>query len=396
MTDENAPIESAPEVLTDQDNGATPLRHQPEQKAPEPPPSASDAIKAAMAKVEADSKEPEPEKAENSQKAEKEPNEETKAALKEAEDKRKVKEVAPAEADKAGESEAEKASQSEGKHVKAPSRLLPSERDVWVNTPRAVQGAFERIEREFEEASVKHKEATEFHESLRQYSDMAKGANTTVKDALDRYVNADKLLAQDFGKGLAHIAQSHGKNPVEAVAQFMRAAGVQPQQLGAYLNGQPAQQPQQPARQADPVAQAALQRVQQLEQVIQQQQQAQQLEQERRETESAYVSFIKPYEDQYGEQWEEMRPWVAKYYQSDIIDPSLSPDIRLRESVYEAERKIAPLYKATAADADLDDKPPAPVGKKSISGSPGKSSTSSGKPKIIPIRDAIAAAMRNA
>lgn len=386
MTDEIAPIESAPEVLTDQDNGATPLRHQPEQKAPEPPPSASDAIKAAMAKVEADSKEPEPEKAVKPEKIEKETE-------KPEAEKPEAKEVAPEKADKAGESEAEKASQSEGKHVKAPSRLLPSERDVWVNTPRAVQGAFERLEREIEETGAKYKEAAEFHEGLKQYADMAKGANTTVKDALDRYVNVDKMLAQDFGKGLTHIAQSHGKNPVEAVAQFMRAAGVQPQQLGAYLNGQPAQpQQQQAQRQADPMAQAALQRVQQLEQQLQQQQQAQEAEAQRRYLQEQVLAPAMANMPRF----DELHADIVKMLETGYIDRSLSPDVRLREAYFLADRMRPALGNQSEPEADLDDKPPAPVGKKSISGSPGKSSTSSGKPKIIPIRDAIAAAMRNA
>src|SRR5690606_15514000 len=109
-------------------------------------------------------------------------------------------------------------------HVKAPARLLPSERDVWVSTPRAIQAAWERMETEHAAASEQYKAASEFHESLRQYDDMAKQAGTSVKDALSRYVEFDKAVAQDFGRGVTQIIQANGKNPVEAVAQIMRAA----------------------------------------------------------------------------------------------------------------------------------------------------------------------------
>lgn len=302
---------------------------------------------------------------------------------------------APAESaeGKAGEAEAAARVQSEGKQINAPARLLPSERDVWVNTPRAVQGAFERIEREIAEATEKHREATEFHEGLKQYAEMAKGANTTVKDALDRYVSMDKAIAANFGQGMAQIAQAHGKNPVEAVAQFMRAAGVLPQQLGAYLQGQPATQQAQPKQaQADPVAQQALQRIQQLEAQLskqaEQQAESQRIAEADRLIESAMAEMPR---------FAELQEPIAKLLQSGMIDGSLSPDVKLREAYFMADRLNPALYGApdNTADPDNDGKVTTLPRKKQISGSPSASSA-----KITPkgpapsIDDALEAAFR--
>lgn len=368
-----------------------------------PSDSIDEALEKAFAKAQSKAEEPEAKAKPDSQEAKKPKEEpEPKGEKADSEDETKPKaraadgKFAPADVEgKADAPKAEAASQSEGKHVKAPARLLPSERDVWVNTPRAVQGAFERIEREFEEASVKHKEATEFHEGLRQYADMAKGANTTVKDALDRYVAADKMLAQDFGRGLAHIAQSHGKNPVEAVAQFMRAAGVQPQQLGAYLQGQPAQPQQQAQRPVDPVAQAALQRVQQLEQVLQQQQKAQEVEQNRRYLEEQVLAPAMANMPRFGE----LQPDIVKLLETGYIDASLSPDVRLREAYFLADRMRPALGNRSEpeADPDTDGKVTPLPRKKQISGSPTASTAKSVKKGPAPsIDEALESALRKA
>lgn len=389
MTEDIAQVESpSQEVLTAQEDATTPLRHQPEQKPAEPEAapqakSASDAIKAAMAKVEA----------EGEDKAKEEKPvvlKEPKAKEADGEQGEEGEEVPLKKGDKADAPKAETSLQSEGKHVKAPARLLPSERDVWVSTPRAIQAAWERMETEHAAASEQYRAASEFHESLRQYDDMAKQAGTSVKDALSRYVEFDKAVAQDFGRGVTQIIQANGKNPVEAVAQIMRAAGVLPAQLGAYLQGQPTQPKQQQQQpQQDPTAQAALQKVQQLEKFIQEQQQKAEFAAKEQEIQERVIAPAMAEMPRFNELSED----IAKILKSGMIDTSLSPDVKLKEAYFMADRLNPALYRAPDKAADLDDNSP-PLGGKSISGAPGKSSTSSGKPKIMSVRDSIAAAMR--
>lgn len=377
--------EAAPEVLTDLGEGpTTPLQHKNPTAEPEPEPVApktvAESVKEAMAKVEAD---------ENKSAAKDEPKENTESEAK-ADEEEEV--AAPKkEAGKAGESEAEKASQSEGKRINAPSRLLPSERDVWVNTPRAVQGAFERIEREYESKLAEREESAKFHTELREFDDLARKSGTTIKAALANFVNAENAIRQDFGRGITQLATSMGKNPTQAVAEFMRAANVTPQQLGAYLQGQPAQAPQQQQRPVDPVAQTALQRVQQLEQQLAKQNEEAQRMAQIQKLEQEIIAPMKAEMPRFADLEQE----IVKMLKTGYIDPSLSPDVRLREAYHAADRLYPALHEASSNEIDLDDKRPSP-GNKSIKGAPGKSSTSSGKPKIMSIRESIAAAMRTA
>lgn len=370
----------SPEILTEQDDPSTPLRHQPEQKAPEPTPepsapkSVSDSIKAALEKVTKEDAEPEKVDAKEkpAPKVDAEP-----------------KEVVAEKPDEAGAEDDKKPAQSEGRVDRIPSRLLPKEREVWANVPNAVKAAWDRMEREYAESTQKYEPAAKFYEELKQYDDMAKSANTTVKVALDRYVTMDKQLAANFGHGMTQIAQAHGKNPVEAVAQFMRAAGVLPQQLGAYLQGNPAPQQQaQPQSQPrpDPVAQAALQEVQQLKQMLIQQQHDASIG-------KVEADIVGPFfAENPGAQ--ELQDDIVFFLKSGKIPNSLSPVEKL-EAAFDMAVRINPTS-VKAQENLAEPAVKAPNGVKSISGAPGKSSTSSGKPKIMSVRESIAAAMRTA
>lgn len=387
--DMNQPASPAPEVLTDIGDGpSTPLQHKnpeatPEPEAPKAPKSASEAIKAAMAKVESEgSAERVGEKA--AEKAE------TKAAP--ADEAAAAKEVGNKAPDEAGGVKAETASQSEGKHINAPSRLLPSERDVWVNTPRAVQGAFERIERELEASANEHKDAVEFRESLREYDEIAKKYGSNLPSAFKYYHELETKMRSDPANALAEIIRGTGRNPVEMVAQIMRTSGVLPQQLGAYLNGQPAQQQQQQrAPQVDPAAQAALQRVEQLEAALTKQAQERAQEAQRQEI---HARIIAPAMAEMP-RFKELEGDIAFFLNSGRIPSSLSPDARLREAYFAADRLNPALRSAPDPAVDPDEKVASFAAKKSISGAPGKSSTASGKPKILSVRESIELASRS-
>lgn len=322
-------------------------------------------------KAEKVEKEPEPAKPEKAEKveakapvAEKKPTAETEAAVKEADEEGEAKEVEAEKPDNAAAKESGGVS-SEGK-PRIPSRLLPREREVWMNTPNPVKSAFERMEREFEQISAEHTEAKQFRESLREYDNMARAANTSIKDALDRYVAVDKLLAQDFGRGIAQIAQSHGKNPVEAVAQFMRAAGVMPQQLGAYLQGQPVQQqPQQQAQQrpqVDPVAHRAIQEVEALKAQLAEQQRQAEIDRTERE-------MVEPFRQSHP-RFSELEQDIVFFLKSDKIPLSLSPVERL-EAAYDMAERINPApIMPQGSLAEPAGNHASDAGKKSVRGAP--------------------------
>lgn len=312
------------------------------------------------------------------QKAEQEPKEEKPVVLKEPKAEKPQEPEVDDEDDEVGGKDPDVAAkddakpvQSEGRADKIPSRLLPKEREVWANVPNAVKAAWERMEREHTEASEAHREAAEFRESLRQYDDMAKQAGTSVKNALDRYVEFDKAIAQDFGRGVSQIIQANGKNPVEAVAQIMRAAGVLPAQLGAYLQGQPAQakQQQQPQQQVqDPVARQAMQEVHQLKQMIAQQQQEAIVRQ-------VEVDIITPHAAKYP-RFAELQEPIAKLLNSGMIPASLSQVERLEVAQDMVERMYPSPVSTRSGFAEPAGTVASDAGKKSVRGAPstGKSS----------------------
>lgn len=329
--------------------------------APEPPLTVEQSIAKATEKVLAEDK---PEVKEPEPKAEPEPKPEAKQPVKpETPEKPPVAE----------------------KQVNAPSRLLPKAREVWANTPRVVQAEFERFEREIEAERQTNKAATDLHAELREYDDIAKGAKTSIKEALDRYVNFDKVLSKDFGQGMAMIAKEQGKQPVEAVASLLRALGTTPEQYAQHVIANPqAHQiaPQQQERQAatDPV----MARLDQMEQRFQE-----------RDTQSArdrvHAEIVAPFMAT-APRFEELAPAIEKLLKSDIVPQSLSAAERL-ETAYDMAERLNPssVTRQTASDPDRD--APSFAGKKSISGAPGTNSTKA-RPRIMSVADTIAAEAR--
>lgn len=269
------------------------------------------------------------------------------------------------------------------KQVNAPSRLLPKAREVWANTPRVVQAEFERFEREIETERQTHKAASDFHAELREYDDMAKGAKTTVKQALDRYVNFDKALSQDFGQGMAMIAQDQGKKPIEAVASLLRALGTTPEQYAQHVMQNPQAHQIAPAQQQqrqsapDPV----MAEIQQLKQQLRDM--GQQTAHDR-----IHAEIIAPFAADHP-RFAELTPAIEKLLKSDIVPVSLSAADRLDAAYDMAERlNPSPVARATVSDPDREVRSSA--GNKSISGAPGTNSTKA-KPKIMSIPEVIAA-----
>src|SRR3546814_16320472 len=55
------------------------------------------------------------------------------------------------------------------RYPEAPSKFLPKAKEVWRNTPLAVQQDVDRIVREHETATQQHREALERYESVRDF-----------------------------------------------------------------------------------------------------------------------------------------------------------------------------------------------------------------------------------
>jgi hypothetical protein len=249
-----------------------------------------------------------------------------------------------------------------------------------------VQSAIERMEREHEAERETYKAATTFHDELRDYDTMAKGAQTTIKQALDRYVQFDKAISQDFGQGMAAIAKEQGKPPLEAVASLLKALGATPEQYAQHVIANPdahkfaAPQPQR-QQAPDPMRQE----LDQLRQQIQS-------DKEAAIRDRVHSEVVAPFAEAHP-RFAELQDDIAFFLRSDKVPQSLSAAERLDVAYDMAERlNPSPHQPASVSDPDRDTAPSV-AGKKSISGAPGTNTTRA-KPRIMSVSETIAANAR--
>lgn len=130
----------------------------------------------------------------------------------------------------------EHAAQPKGRHAEPPSRFLPEATAKWANVPNEIKSEVYRVLDETERELADHRR---FREDIREYEDLAKQHNVTIKDTMARYVAADRALAQNFGYGVAQLAQSYGHSPAQAIAQVIQAYGLTPAQYAEALTKNP-------------------------------------------------------------------------------------------------------------------------------------------------------------
>lgn len=258
------------------------------------------------------------------------------------------------------------AASSEDDKTAPPARITEDAKKYWRSTPRAIKAEFQRIEGEISRITQESGEAMRFAEEVKPYRDMAQQAGTTVKAALDRYVDFDKKLYEDFGKGVAAIAKDQGKQPVEAIASVLRAYGLTPQQYAQHVTQNPqAHQVAQP-QPRDPALQQVLQQQQQIMQRFQQQDQSAQLN--ALQSEVANWSQGKP-------DFKTLEPAIAEILQSGIIDRIHGKGLSVVQRLEAAYRMAG----GNALNPDPAPASPAPVpvsaapndaGKKSVRGAP--------------------------
>lgn len=366
----------------------TPLTNQVPPKeeapaAPKKPLSISDALKQAQAEV----------KAKDDTKAapvKDEVKPEAKTGAKPAE----VKTEAPAkaEAPKAEAPDTSTPAEIEARktspHREPPSRFDDAAKGEWERAPEAVKGAVHRTIREMEAGIQKHKQAAEEFESVREFADMAKQHGTDLKSALKNYVGIEQQLRQNPLQGLQQIVSNLGLKKPDGSPVTLR-------DIAGHVMGQA---PDAVASQSEAQVMELRQQVQQLQEQlggVQQHFQSQKTATVANEVEAFRAT---PGHDRF----DELQDDIAAYLRSGLSDANLPPKERLKEAYdYASYKRFGPPSVAhTDANPLLDQTqapPPMqvkPAGQKSISGAPGNSTTTAGKPKVMSIKDSIAAAMR--
>lgn len=298
------------------------------EKGKDKPESRMDTIKRAMKDIEG--------------KAEEKTDTKVKADDAKVEAKAETKdEKAPAEKQEARtETEVQKPLKpSEGrKIIEAPSRFLPRAKELWNNVPHEVRAEWQRAEQEREAEAAQYQESKQFAEELREYRDLAKQNNTTIKQSLDNYVAIERKFAEDPAQGFKAIMQNMGLNPPQAISHILRAFNVTPQQLAEHiqrdpnyytaLNTQAQQRPapqqyQQPQQQSNPEVEALKQQVAAMQ------------------AESVANAVIRPFAQEYPEYYQH-EPAIAKVLESGIIDQIHGPNLSPRDKLEAALFMVAP------------------------------------------------------
>lgn len=372
----------------------TPLTNQVPPKeeapaAPKKPLSISDALKQAQAEVKAkDDTKPAPVKDEAK------PDAKTEAKTAE------VKTEAPAKADATETEGQEEGNQKpvetepkkSGSHHEPPARFNPVAKAEWERAPEPVKAAVHLAIRQMEDGIQKHRQAAEEFESVREFADMAKQHGTDLKSALKNYVGIEQQLRQNPLQGLQQIVSNLGLKKPDGSPVTLR-------DIAGHVMGQA----------PDAVASQSEAQVMELRQQVQQlQEQLGGVQQHFQSQKTATVANeVEAFRSMPGhDRFDELQDDIAAYLRSGLSDANLAPKERLKEAYdYAAFKKPAahtgPAPAAHTGDVVLPDQtrtpPPMqvkPAGQKSISGAPGNSTTTAGKPKVMSIKDSIAAAMR--
>lgn len=294
----------------------------------------------------------------------------------------KDEEEKPDTKEELGKTQAETKPQEQTEEEEKPQRR-PAPREFqgraakqWMNTPRSVQEAVFKLERDYEEKLSRSSAIRREWQQVEQYAEMAKKSGTTLPVALARYVEAEKSIRENPVAGITAIMRNAGLDPAKFAQMVLQNPDAYRQEL---LKGQ--QQSQQRA------VQAKDEQLAQMERKIAQMQQSQVADRVRME-------LIEPFRAA-NPRFDELQEHVAKFLNSDIIDRNLSPAERLQRAFNMAER----LYPASEEEPEEDSeeenetKPRKPRGKsKQVSGSP-SSGAKSGARRKMSIDEAINAAV---
>ena len=334
-----------------------------EAKADKPSSSISEALKKAEAKVAADAKAKETPKA-----PEKPAKTEAKADAK-TEPKTEAKEV-KSDGPTRGEDGkfASKDPKPDAKPTDAqpwretPKRFSEDGKRDWENAPDSVKAETHRAIRELESGLKEYKDR---YEPLKQYDEIARQNNTTVKDALDRYTTLEKQLTsespQDKWAALQKVFDYAAINVREFAAQI---AGVRPDQVSVHAEQQ---------------MQQFRTRIAELEH---------ELSGYRTEKEQNLMKTVDEFAARQP-RFDELAPKVAKLLESGLAE-------NLQEAYAMADRLIPAAKQASAEVPVTPETPAAHTPAKSVAGSPSPGSSPTTRKPSNSIKEALQRAMAQA
>lgn len=303
----------------------------------------------------------------------------------ETRDEKPEKDEPPAKVARQGEPDR---ASSEDDRSAPPARIAEDAKRFWRSTPRAMKAEFQRLEGEINRLSQESGPAMQFHQELRDYDQQARQMGTTVRQALDRYVAFDRAIQQDFGQGVAQVAQANGKSPQEAVASVLRAYGMTPQQFAQAVQRNPQAFQVAPQAPRDP----AIQQIAAQQQAILQRMQEQELAGVRNALRAEVAAWAKDKPD-----YARLENAVAEVLQSGIIERIHGSGLSVSQRLDAAYRMaggstevIVPQAQEETAPADVKPDP----GRKSVRGAPSDGVTPASEDEQINLKEFLRREMR--
>lgn len=326
-----------------------------EVKTDKPSSSISEALKKAEAKVAAkeNDKSAKDAKAEKSDKAEPKVKAETKEVPKQdrGEDGKFVsKDLKP---------EVKPEAKVDTPWRETPKRFSEDGKRDWEKAPDSVKAETHRAIRELENGIKEYKDR---YEPLKQFDELARQNNTTIKDALDRYTQLEKQLSsdspQDKWAALQKVFDYAGINVREFAAQI---AGIRPDQVSVHAEQQMQQFRTRIAELEHEVSGYRSEKTQKLEQTVEE------------------FAAQNP-------RFDELSSKVAKFLESGLAE-------NLQEAYVMADRLIPAAKNASALTPVTPETPAAHTPAKSVTGSPSPGSSPGGRKASNSIKEALQRAM---
>jgi len=259
---------------------------------------------------------------------------------------------------------------------RAPDNFLPRAKEKWADAPEEVRGEFYRALDNFEKGKQEYHQDREFRKELKPFEEMAQQAGVTVKQALENYTAIDRLLKQ---------------SPEEGIERVLKSVGISPVDYAKHILGKEQQLQQNPAlAHTQRLEQQVQQLTQQIQGFTQAQTQAQQQAAQQQAIQQVENTLFAEVRQQHP-RFDELRPDVAFFFNSDKLSSIVDERSRLFAAVDMAERINPASQSHTTRSAQ---RPVNPAGEKSIKGSlTNGTDVYAGKGVKLSSREAIEAAM---
>jgi hypothetical protein len=115
-----------------------------------------------------------------------------------------------------------------GHFAEPPTRFSPDAKTAWKDAPEPVRAEVHRAFREFEQGIQRYRDDAAAYADLKDYDALAKQHGTTIRATMDQYLRLSQTL--------------QSRDPMPAIQELLRHAGMTVQDLVAHVSGQQPEQ----------------------------------------------------------------------------------------------------------------------------------------------------------